>query len=176
MYLYFIRHGVAIDRRPDFSDSDRYLTKSGRHKLRTHYPYLLNEFSDNSCVVWSSPFVRAVQTAEILSYCCRLNTIEIRDFIVFGSVRDLILSIGHLLLYEPDLNSLVVVGHEPHLGSWTEILTGERLYYKKGAVTKIRINPADVRNNKPFENKIPFDAEFIWHKSVKELINLQNGG
>src|SRR6476646_3074808 len=67
MILYLIRHGVAVDSGTDgIPDAERPLTSEGIRRMRQNARGLkrLNVKID---AVWTSPLVRARQTAEILA-------------------------------------------------------------------------------------------------------------
>ena len=166
MYLYFVRHGVAVERDPNFFDSGRYLTVEGRKKIRSVYTELASEFPE-STIIWSSPLVRAVQTAEILAQRCKLSNVEIKDFIVSGSFQDLIYELYNFLDDDKKNGPVVIVGHEPFLSYWTNCLVGKNIYYKKGSVSKINIK--SKKSNLSDGNGIPFNMEFVWYKAVKDL-------
>jgi phosphohistidine phosphatase len=67
MRLYLMRHGIAIDREDPKSPSEaeRYLTPKGVERTREAAHGLL-ELSVNPTALLTSPYVRAVQTGEIV--------------------------------------------------------------------------------------------------------------
>ena len=141
MELYVLRHAIAEERDserfPD--DSLRPLTDRGREKMRriaAGIKRLGVEFDE----ILSSRYVRARQTAEIVAE-------------VYSFRR----KIGRIELLEPDrdpkdlirmlkqkyrkADSLMLVGHEPHLGHLiSELLLGKtrlQLTLKKGGLCKV---------------------------------------
>src|SRR5512134_249635 len=66
MYVFLIRHGIAIDDVPGLSDEDRYLTGEGRVKTGK-VASLLGKKIGHLDRILTSPLVRSVQTAEILA-------------------------------------------------------------------------------------------------------------
>jgi phosphohistidine phosphatase len=66
MQLLLVRHGEAVDRRSAANDHDRWLTKSGRRTVTKVGRALAQRDLQYSCI-YTSPLVRAVQTAEILA-------------------------------------------------------------------------------------------------------------
>ena len=67
MKLYLIRHGDAVDAvEGKLKETDRYLTAEGRAQLR-RVAGKLASLADDLDAVLTSPLVRAVQTAEIVS-------------------------------------------------------------------------------------------------------------
>jgi phosphohistidine phosphatase len=137
MNLYIIRHAIAVDEATsDYeSDSERPLTDKGRKKMRQIAKALRNlgvEFD----LILSSPYVRACETAEILA-----DLFKMKDKVVFS---DNLIPLGNpqLLIGEinekPAMDSLAIVGHEPHLSALIGLLTAEgsklEITLKKGGV------------------------------------------
>jgi len=67
MYLVLLRHAQAKDASDGMDDAERELTKAGRRALRATLPGTLGLLPSNGRIaVWSSPLVRARQTADIV--------------------------------------------------------------------------------------------------------------
>ncbi len=64
MEIYILRHGIAEDGKPGRPDSERALTDDGRAKLKKVMQRARDAGVEPSLVL-SSPFVRALETAEI---------------------------------------------------------------------------------------------------------------
>ncbi|MGZ9225910.1 MAG: phosphohistidine phosphatase SixA [Anaerolineales bacterium] len=137
MNLYVIRHAIAVDEGTSEyeSDSERPLTDKGRKKMRQIAKALRNlgvEFD----LILSSPYVRARETAEILA-----DVFKMKKKILFS---DNLIPLGNpeLLITEVNekysVNSLAVVGHEPHLSTLVGLLVAENakidVTLKKGGV------------------------------------------
>lgn len=65
MRVLLMRHGEAVDSRAASSDYDRWLTDEGRRTVTT-VGEMLSRMDLHYACVYTSPLVRAVQTAEIL--------------------------------------------------------------------------------------------------------------
>jgi phosphohistidine phosphatase len=65
MRVLLLRHGEAVDMRSASTDHDRWLTDTGRHSVTKVGKALAGLDLQYSCI-YTSPLVRAVQTAEIL--------------------------------------------------------------------------------------------------------------
>jgi phosphohistidine phosphatase len=136
MDLYIIRHAIAVDEATsDYEDSERPLTDKGRKKMRQIARSLRNLGVELDLIL-SSPYVRARETAEILA-----NVFKLRERIVFSD--NLIpLQRPELLISEINekhhVDSLALVGHEPHLSSLIGQLVSEdskvEITLKKGGV------------------------------------------
>lgn len=137
MNLYIIRHAIAVDEvSSDYaSDSERPLTDKGRKKMR-QIAKALRHLGVEFDLILSSPYVRACETAEILS-----DVFKMKKDIVFS---DHLIPEGNPELLIGEINekhtvdSLAIVGHEPHLSSLIGLLTSEgarlELTLKKGGV------------------------------------------
>ncbi|OCQ99554.1 phosphohistidine phosphatase SixA [Nostoc sp. MBR 210] len=121
MELYLIRHGIAQERQAGIKDEERELTKEGRQKTEKVAQRLLKLDLQFNLIV-ASPLVRARQTAEILVATGLGSQLEESSHLAPG---------GHFsnwLVYwlEPKNyapnTQLAVVGHEPDLSNWAEIL------------------------------------------------------
>lgn len=145
MRVYLIRHGIAVPRGSPgiIDDAARELTADGIKKMRRAVRALVRLGVDLERI-WSSPLIRARQTADILA----------EAFPEAGSVRSLralapecnfdrILAI---LLKSGSLNEVALVGHEPDLGVLAGLLlTGRRVplvEFKKGGAACIDLEPA----------------------------------
>lgn len=137
MQIYLLRHGIAEDPRPGQADADRALTAEGVKRLRE----ILKRARTASVaptVVVTSPYLRARQTAElaadILDYAGKLAPSS--KLTPMASPADTWSEV-RTFRREP---SLLLVGHEPHMSSFTAFLLGTpelRIDFKKGAMVRI---------------------------------------
>lgn len=137
MDLYIIRHAIAVDETTsDYpSDSERPLTDKGRKKMR-QIAKALRHLGVEFDLILSSPYVRTCQTAEILA-----DVFKMKDKILFS---DNLIPLGNPELLIGEINekhtvdSLAIVGHEPHLSALVGLLTTEgskiEITLKKGGV------------------------------------------
>src|SRR5690349_20137533 len=75
MYLYLIRHAIAVERdAPGITnDTERALTPEGRNRMRRNVRGLLR-LKAKIDAIWTSPLIRARQTAEIVAEAYALST------------------------------------------------------------------------------------------------------
>src|SRR5262252_8357505 len=115
MLLYLVRHGIAIDREDPKcpAEAERYLTEEGIKKTRevARGAAALAEKPD---LFLSSPYVRALQTAELFSSAFKYPKHKIRktNLLLPGS------DIGALfreLAKNKDAECVFCFGHAPHL-------------------------------------------------------------
>src|SRR5207245_7854934 len=78
MLLYIVRHGIAIDREDPKcpSDPERYLTPEGLQRTREVAKKLAKLIGPPKAFI-SSPYVRAVQTAEIFAEALGISKTKI---------------------------------------------------------------------------------------------------
>ncbi len=140
--LYFIRHGIAAERGTYAHDKDRPLTDEGRRKTRQVAKRLV-ELKLQFDLILTSPLVRAHQTAEILQSEGLSARLEVSDYLApDGSLE------AWLLWFEDWQRSqshprLAIVGHQPDLSNWAEILVWgqarDGLVLKKAGVIGLTI-------------------------------------
>jgi phosphohistidine phosphatase len=137
MNLYIIRHAIAVDEvTSDYpSDSERPLTDKGRKKMR-QIAKALRHIGVDFDLILSSPYVRTCETAEILA-----DVFKMKKEIVFSNH---LIPEGNPELLIGEINekhtvdSLAIVGHEPHLNTLIGLLTTDsaklEITLKKGGV------------------------------------------
>jgi phosphohistidine phosphatase len=136
MRIYLVRHSDSVDRAPSMPDAARYLSARGRVTFRE----MALRFRDAGGLptrILTSPLVRAVQTAEILSEALRYNgevVLDPRlspgfDVALLKSVLD-----GY-----PGEREIALVGHEPDLGGILTLLLSlpQRYAMRKGAIAAL---------------------------------------
>ena len=115
MQLYIVRHGIAIDREAPKcpADPERYLTDEGKEKTRQVAQGLatLGVIAD---LFLSSPYLRALQTAEIFAAELEYPKQKIRrtDLLLPGAEATLLF---RELAKDKDSASIFLFGHAPQL-------------------------------------------------------------
>lgn len=132
LQIIFIRHGIAEAGSSGKSDYERCLTKKGKQKLEDTLPFLLPLLhADREILIWSSPLVRARETAAIAAEIFHVEEIEVYDFIGEGHFDGFWNAVGNL---SPSVErTILIVGHEPTMSYWSQALCGIYLPFKKGA-------------------------------------------
>ena len=121
MRIFLVRHGDADAEVPEgLGDEARSLTTKGRQILQTHFTALRGHMGDYQRVL-VSPLVRAVQTAQILSFAHDYD----------GPIRahrsllpDMPVGAIETVLDEHADEDVVLVGHQPSMGAITSYLLG----------------------------------------------------
>ncbi|HEX2787261.1 MAG TPA: histidine phosphatase family protein [Ignavibacteria bacterium] len=150
MKVYLIRHADAISFETDVVQSDefRFLTPEGRLTANTVFHGLKDELRDLR-LIYSSPLIRAVQTAEILASRlvfpseAEIN-VELKNELstdtTIAKIIGLLENTGH--------DEVCCVGHEPTMGKLMFHLTGQNITntgFKKAAVCKINFDVENVK-------------------------------
>ncbi|HAJ70137.1 MAG: histidine phosphatase family protein [Alkalibacterium sp.] len=143
--ILLVRHGKAEDRSAGKSDADRELTEKGKDDFRSFVSSVKKELeTDKAVSVWTSPMVRAKQTAEILKEQMDWPDTKEKEFIVRGDFAAFMKEFKAM-----DANSRIVcVGHKPIQGTWVKELTGIPYAFKKGGIVLIRLNENDLNKGK----------------------------
>ncbi len=139
MEIYLLRHAIAEDRAASGRDADRRLTDEGRQKLRRVLERA-HSAGVNPALILSSPYKRAVETAEIaareLGYegkIVRVDSLrpESSPSDVWTEIR------GHR-----DEASILLAGHEPLFSAtvaWMLGSTRAMVEFKKAALVRIDV-------------------------------------
>jgi phosphohistidine phosphatase len=151
MYLYLIRHAIAIDRAPNptdttFDDESRPLTKIGRKKM-AQVAKRLDEFGLNFDRIITSPLVRARQTADMLVESQLGAHLEVSPHLAPG---------GNIHQWLDDwtrsgnvrCSKIALVGHAPDLSEWAELFMFakivDRTILKKGGVIGLKFPAGNI--------------------------------
>jgi phosphohistidine phosphatase len=133
MHLFVIRHAIAEDAEPGQDDASRELTEDGTKKMKKAVRGM-RELGVTFQRVLTSPWTRAVQTAELLRPLCDEPPIP-TALLTAPPRAELLAQIAELA------EDTAVVGHEPWLSELIAWLAfgdtrhGDALELKKGSVT-----------------------------------------
>jgi len=113
MILILVRHGEAGERDPQqFPDDDlRPLTADGRRK-QTNAARGMKQLDIVAQAMFTSPLLRAVQTAEIIAEVHGMDPAEKTDALAPGCTAQ---KLAELVAALPPRSSVFLVGHEPSL-------------------------------------------------------------
>ncbi|OGR15787.1 MAG: hypothetical protein A2559_08965 [Deltaproteobacteria bacterium RIFOXYD2_FULL_66_9] len=151
MRIYLVRHSESVARVPSMPDAARYLTARGRVSFRE----MALRFRDAGGLptrILTSPLVRAVQTAEILSETLKYDGEVVLDPRLSPGFD--VAMMNDVLAGYPSEREIAFVGHEPDLGDiLTRLLSLPQAYaMHKGAVAALDLPvPGD-----------PLRAGFAW--------------
>ena len=136
MRLYFLRHGYAENGSATITDHDRQLTPEGVRRLETAAKVIaaLELKIDH---IYSSPRVRAFQTAEIVAKAIDMP-VEVREEVNFPFFD--VQTLQKLLKPLPPTNDVMFVGHNPSMCEVVQELTGTMFDMKKGGLAMVELN------------------------------------
>ncbi len=142
MEIFLMRHGIAEDLSPDTADADRELTTKGITKTELVARQLCKKGWEFDLVL-SSPLVRACQTAQILLEAGLSEVLEIHPNLApDGLLENWLEWFTSYRLTNPTAGRLVLVGHEPNLSQWAEILVFgqefDHIHLKKAGVIALQ--------------------------------------
>ena len=147
-----MRHGIAIRRGTDGSldDSKRKLTPEGREKMEQIARGLKRLNLDLDWIV-TSPLVRAVETAQIISDSFGSKVpLDLCDALRPGEPAEEVLQ---FLEKQPDRRRILLVGHEPDLSMLAARLMGAgreaNLVLKKGGCCLIASEQLPLKSHSP---------------------------
>lgn len=144
MILYFFRHGEAEE--DSYDDFHRRLT--GRGQKRTEAASgALKRLDIELHVIYSSPRVRARQTADILAAAIGL-TVTQRAEVDIGFTPP---QVSSLIQDLPDNYCVMFVGHNPSLSLIVSSLTGANVELKKGGCARVDLT-----------SRQPLKGELVW--------------
>ena len=153
MIVYVMRHGEAVEESDSLQDEWRYLTENGRSDAEK-VSSSIAKIGRKARLTITSPLTRAVQTAEIAAgKACRKNVVVASGLLLPGA------DISELISYLKgckDAKRVMLVGHEPQLGSLIATLLGredEAISLKKGACVALELDPE--KDDKP--------VAFLWY-------------
>jgi phosphohistidine phosphatase len=143
MRLYLVRHAIAVPRGAPgvLDDRSRELTPAGVKKMRRNVAGLAR-LAVEIDEIWTSPLVRARQTADLLAEGLHLATHPrvVKGLEPGGDINIL----TQKLAQHADRAGVALVGHEPDLGELaTYLLTGARqpgIRFGKGAVACVEVD------------------------------------
>lgn len=140
MDLFLLRHGIAEEQAaPGSPDSERRLTEEGLQRVR-QIALAMRRMELGIELILSSPFPRARETAEVVARALGLERrLEFSCHLEIPPASTKL--IAQINRTRPRPQSVLLVGHEPHLSHLASVLlTGSpslRLALKKGGLCKL---------------------------------------
>ncbi len=136
--LYLIRHAKAKKRGANYpDDSLRPLTLKGLEQAK-NLSKALTTLGINFDKLFSSPYVRAIETAKPLNNCLREGEQQILlENLASARYDDLLIDLQH---YSQESNNhLALVGHEPYLSEFANYMlkSPQEIIFKKGDLLQI---------------------------------------
>lgn len=135
--IVLVRHGRPEPISAAPSDMERELLPEGIEALENCYPELFSLLDKELSIrIWSSPAMRAQQTAEIVASALDIESTNIEEHTsIYAQDANIVLS----ELAGEEAACVVVVGHIPLVEDITYDLTGIELPFLPGAVCAIEL-------------------------------------
>jgi phosphohistidine phosphatase len=160
MILYLVRHAEAIERSATTPDASRYLTTKGRLSFR-EIARRARKVGAAPDVIFTSPLLRSVQTAEILAERLKHQgpVIVVKELSPGFDLR----ALRALLSRAGSPAEAAFVGHEPDLGLLAAVLMAVPggVPLRKGAVLALEVD-GSARKGK---------AKFLWRTDEKGTVD-----
>lgn len=139
MNLFLIRHSIAEDPSPHKSDAHRELTQEGKDLMLSGCKFLI-KLAPKLNLILSSPYIRAYQTAEIISnyYGSEDKLIKENNLAAGCSTGNLI---EVLSIYQEE--NILIVGHQPDLSNHISNFVSNgnmNLIFQPASIAKIRFD------------------------------------
>jgi phosphohistidine phosphatase len=161
MQLYIVRHGIAVDREDPKcpADPERFLTNEGIEKTR-EVAQGVAEVAAVPDLMMASPYLRAVQTAEVFAAVLEYSKQRIRksDLLLPGAEP---LQLFRELAKDKDLSTVFVFGHAPHLDDL--IATGIGTKHHISSLKKAGVALVELKR------LVPPSGELVWLATPKLL-------
>jgi phosphohistidine phosphatase len=137
-----VRHGIAEDQTPEKSDADRALTREGNDRMKENAKGL-RELFPKAEAIYSSPLVRAVQTALWISKAYKSKmSVDTTDVMLPEATPD------QLRAFIMGLKEahVILVGHDPSISANLLALAGlsGSVETKKGGAAALRFSPEGI--------------------------------
>lgn len=161
MELYIVRHGLAVDREDPKcpADPERFLTAEGIEKSRQAAKGVA-EVASIPDLILTSPYVRAVQTAELFAERLEFPKQKIRksDLLLPGAEP---LQLFRELARDKNLSTVFLFGHAPHLDD--VIATALGTNHHISSLKKVGVALVELKR------LVPPSGELVWLATPKLL-------
>jgi phosphohistidine phosphatase SixA len=165
MMLYIVRHGIAVDREDPKSpaDPERYLTPEGIKKTKEVAKRIAKLIEDTPKLFISSPYVRAMQTAEIFADAMDMAKakIEKTELLLPGAEPS---AFFRELARKKSPEGVMCFGHAPHLDELLSAALGT-----KKAISELKksgVACVEMARMQPPEGKVVW---LVTPRAVKKL-------
>lgn len=162
-YLIMYRHGIAEEKESAEDDDLRSLSPRGKILLKksvSGFKTMIDNYE--ALKIFSSPTVRAKETAEMLAEELGLEEPTYLEFLATGSgvgrLRELVDEI------EPG-EAAIVVGQQPFLSLWSQEISGTFLRFKKGTAACFRFPDEEVGESK---------VELRWYLQTRDFVKIDD--
>ncbi|SPF35240.1 putative Phosphohistidine phosphatase SixA [Candidatus Desulfosporosinus infrequens] len=136
MEVIFMRHGKAQDRELGLPDGERRLTVKGSNRVREVARALACGFvAGRNVQIWSSPLLRAKETAELLAVILKVKKVMIYSAIASENLDELLPD----LLNQENNATIIIIGHEPYVGMWVTRMTKAVVPFRVASAAAVKV-------------------------------------
>lgn len=155
MLVYILRHAEAEDLSPSGLDADRALTDAAMKRMKA-VARAIARMEPAFDAILISPLLRARQTAEPVAAACRFKAeLQVTESLLPGSDPSSVLE----ELAASEWKSVLLVGHEPHMGHlFGRLVSGRRdveVPMKKASLAVFEIRPQLGTDRADLKSYIP---------------------
>ena len=150
--VYLVRHGIAADASPGQPDESRALTAKGRKRFR-RAARAFAQRAEDPFDLFTSPLVRAVQTAEIFARAVKQDVVGVLEELRSGArVEDLFAVLERRIR---DGQGVALVGHDPQMSRLVVALArlgqaqAAQVQFRKGAIVRIDVDAFPPKKSEP---------------------------
>ena len=150
--LYLIRHGIAEEPTAGTPDDSRPLTAKGRRRFRRASRAFARK-GEPLTHLFTSPLVRAVQTAEILARSLTRDEVSVLEELRPGAPAAKV--VEALASRAKDGDAIGLVGHDPQMSALVVVLAqlgpddAARVQFRKGAIVRIDVDALPPKRSEP---------------------------
>ncbi|HET7784480.1 MAG TPA: phosphohistidine phosphatase SixA [Myxococcales bacterium] len=150
--IYLVRHGIAEDPTQGTPDESRPLTAKGRRRFRRGSRAFARR-GEPLTSLFTSPLVRAVQTAEILARALARDEVSVLEELRSGAPAAQV--IDALAARARDGDAIALVGHDPQMSNLVAALSqlapedAARVQFRKGAIVRIDVDALPPKKSEP---------------------------
>jgi phosphohistidine phosphatase len=148
--IYLTRHGIAEDPKEGTPDDSRALTAKGRRRFRRASRAFARR-GEPLTYLFTSPLVRAVQTAEILARSLNRDEVSVLEELRSGAPAARV--VEALAARAKDGDAIALVGHDPQMSDLVALLAqlgpddAARVQFRKGAIVRIDVDALPPRRS-----------------------------
>jgi phosphohistidine phosphatase len=150
--IYLIRHGIAEEPTDAIPDDSRALTAKGRRRFRRASRTFARR-GEPLTRLFTSPLVRAVQTAEILARSLSRDEVSVLEELRSGTPAAKVIEV--LAARAKDGDAIALVGHDPQMSNLVATLSrlgpddAARVQFRKGAIVRIDVDALPPDKTEP---------------------------
>ena len=153
--LVLVRHAKTETRAAGKDDLSRSLTKAGVRSIEARFPFaacLMADLGPSELQMWSSPALRAMQTAAVLSECLGTEGMELHDSLYGIDFKDFLAELREAS------GTVIAVGHNPFMEELYGHLSGQFQHFEKGAMASFAFLPEEPAE----DGSLEFAATLEW--------------